>query len=69
MRYKKKMINAPILVFPDWNIEFHVHLDASGIVLGAVLVQPGVILTILSISPAGSYRKLNATIPPRSKKG
>ena len=69
MRYKKKMINAPILVFPDWNIEFHVHLDASGIVLGAVLVQPGVILTILSISPAGSYRKLNATILPRSKKG
>lgn len=26
---KEKMVNAPILVFPDWNKEFHVHVDAS----------------------------------------
>jgi hypothetical protein len=29
------------LIFPDWNKEFHVHVDASSIVLGAVLSQPG----------------------------
>ena len=35
------MISAPILIFPDWSKEFHVHVDASGIALGAVLTQPG----------------------------
>ena len=38
---KEKMITAPILVFPDWNKPFHVHVDASGITLGIVLTQPG----------------------------
>ena len=35
------MVTTPILVFPDWNKPFHVHVDASGIVLGIVLTQPG----------------------------
>ena len=35
------MASAPILVFLDWNKEFHVHVDASSIVLGVVLAQPG----------------------------
>src|SRR5713101_1556914 len=38
---KEKMVTAPILVFPDWNKEFHVHVDASSIALGTVLAQPG----------------------------
>jgi len=38
---KEKMVTAPILVFPDWNKPFHVHVDASGIALGIVLTQPG----------------------------
>ena len=36
---KKKMVTSPILVFPDWNKEFHVHFDASSIALGIVLAQ------------------------------
>jgi len=39
---KEKMASAPILVFPKWDIKFHVHVDASCIVLGAVLTQPRV---------------------------
>jgi hypothetical protein len=38
---KQKMVTAPILVFPNWNKEFHVHVDASSIALGAVLEQSG----------------------------
>jgi hypothetical protein len=38
---KEKMVTMPILVFPDWSKEFHVHVDASAITLGAVLTQPG----------------------------
>jgi hypothetical protein len=38
---KKKLVTASILIFPDWNKEFHVHVDASSITLGVVLYQPG----------------------------
>ena len=38
---KAKMASAPILVFLDWNKEFHVHVDASYVPLGVVLTQPG----------------------------
>lgn len=36
---KEKMVIVPILVFPNWKKEFHVHGDASCIALGAVLTQ------------------------------
>ena len=35
---KEKMVIMPILVFPDWKKEFHVHMDASCIVLGVMLI-------------------------------
>jgi hypothetical protein len=38
---KHKLVTAPILIFPDWNKEFHVHMDTSSITLGIVLSQPG----------------------------
>jgi len=38
---KDKMVTAPILVFLDWKMEFHVHVDMSCIALGAVLTQAG----------------------------
>jgi hypothetical protein len=37
---KQKMVTAPILVFPDWSKEFHMHVDAYSIALGVVLAQP-----------------------------
>ena len=38
---KEKMVTALILFFLDWKKEFHVHVDASCIALGAVLTQDG----------------------------
>ena len=38
---KEKMVTAPILVFLNWKLPFHVHVDASSIALGIILAQPG----------------------------
>ena len=38
---KEKMVTTPILVFPNWNLPFHLHVDASSIALGIILAQPG----------------------------
>jgi hypothetical protein len=37
---KENLSTAPILIYLNWNVEFHVHIDAFGIALGAILVQP-----------------------------
>jgi hypothetical protein len=34
---KKKYMGAPILIPPNWQMEFHVHTDASLLVVGAML--------------------------------
>jgi hypothetical protein len=39
---KENMVTKPIIVFLDWEKTFHVHVDASTITLGAILVQPEV---------------------------
>jgi hypothetical protein len=33
---KHKLVIAPILIFPNWNKAFHVHVDASSVALGAI---------------------------------
>lgn len=38
---KEKMVIAPIIVLLNWKKEFHVHVGASCIALGAVLTQAG----------------------------
>ena len=35
------LTSAPILKSPDWNVIFHVHIDASNFAIGAILAQPG----------------------------
>jgi hypothetical protein len=37
---KDKLNTTPILIFPNWENEFHVHVDSSGISLGVILMQP-----------------------------
>lgn len=39
---KEKMVTALILIFLDWKKEFHVHVDVSCIVLGAILTKVGI---------------------------
>jgi hypothetical protein len=46
------MVIVPTLVFPYWSKEFHVHVNAYSIALGAVLAQPrtGNIVHLLAFS-------------------
>ncbi len=36
---KHKCIETPILISPNWQVEFHVYIDASLLVVGAMLSQ------------------------------
>jgi hypothetical protein len=67
---KHKMVTVPILVFLDWSKEFHVHVDAYSIALGAVLSQPGKgdIDHMLAFGVV-SYQLLRSITPPLSEKG
>jgi hypothetical protein len=38
---KKKLVTAPILIFPDWKKEFHIHMDKSFVDLGEILAHSG----------------------------
>ena len=38
---KRKLVEAPILRFPNWSTKFHVHINASGLAIGAILTQLG----------------------------
>ena len=39
-KLKISLSTAPILRAPNWNVIFHVHVDASAFAVGAVLCQP-----------------------------
>ena len=36
-----KLVEEPILRFPNWSIKFHIHIDASSLAIGAILTQLG----------------------------
>jgi hypothetical protein len=60
------MVTAPIIVFPDWEKTFHVHVDASSITLGSILAQPGVgylghPITFATINLSESEQNYNTT--------
>ena len=38
---KKALASTPILRAPNWNLVFHVHIDASNFVIGCMLAQLG----------------------------
>jgi hypothetical protein len=38
---KENLSTSTILNFPNWCVEFHVHIDASIIALGVILAQLG----------------------------
>jgi hypothetical protein len=37
---KKKLVEAPILKFPNWSRMFYVHVDAPNVTIGSILAQP-----------------------------
>jgi hypothetical protein len=38
---KEKLVTSPILVFPNWEKTFLVHVDTSSIAIGEIITQPG----------------------------
>jgi hypothetical protein len=36
---KNQYIQAPLLISPNWELEFHVHIDASQLAVGVVLAH------------------------------
>ena len=56
---KNKMVTKPILVFPELNKEFHVHVDVLYIALKIVLMHPG--KGSIDHLVAFASRKLSAT--------
>ena len=39
-KLKTALSTTPILKAPNWNLIFHVHVDASNFAIGAILAQP-----------------------------
>lgn len=56
---KEAMVNAPVMGLPDFNDEFTVEIDASGVGIGPVLQQNGHSITFLSKSLSPRYQVLS----------
>ena len=50
-RLKKELVNAPIMVAPDWDLPFELMCDASDFAIGVVLGQKGRNIFSLFIMP------------------
>ena len=67
---KKALATTPILKAPNWDIVFHVHIDASNFAIGCVLAQPSDLkLTILSILPINNLMRLREIRPLQRERG
>ena len=66
---KEKLSSPPIMIYPDWKVGFHVHIDASCIALGVILAQlVNEICIIPSILRVESFLRANkATLPLKEK--
>ena len=58
-KLENKMATTPILVFPNWKKEFHVHFDTSSLALSIVLIE--IEEGVLDHPIAFSSRKLSTT--------
>ena len=58
-KLKEALTNAPILRALDWNVIFHVHVDASKFTIGCILAKPRENKMDFLVSYAS--RQLNAT--------
>ncbi|GJS18308.1 putative mitochondrial protein [Tanacetum coccineum] len=56
---KKAMISAPVLALPDFDKEFTVETDASGIGIGAVLIQGGHPIAYLSKTLSAKHQLMS----------
>lgn len=36
---KIKLVESPILKFPDWSKKFHVHIESSSLAMGVIITQ------------------------------
>jgi hypothetical protein len=61
---KENMVTTLILVFLEWEKTFHMHVDASTIALGAILVQPrvGDLDHLIALQKEKDYQTQNKTI-------
>ena len=56
---KNRMVSAPVLALPNYTIPFTIETDASGLGIGAVLMQRGKPLAFLSKGLAKKHQGLS----------
>ena len=38
-RLKQQLVKAPVMIPPNWDLDFHVFVDASDVAVGSLLMQ------------------------------